>query len=631
MAYCRRTHTCGELREAHIGQTVVLNGWVNTYRAYNDQVFVDLRDRYGLTQVVFEADDNALFTTAHEVRNEWVIAVRGKVRARQPGKTNTKLATGEIEVLAEELQVLNRCPNPPFEVLSVPTEAKIYIDPKLANEDLRLQYRYLDLRRASLQRTLAMRHRMNKAIRDYLDAQGFLELETPLLGRSTPEGARDYLVPSRVNRDENDCPLWYALPQSPQIYKQLLMVAGYDKYFQIARCLRDEDLRADRQPEFTQLDLEMSFVDRDDVLKVIEGLTADVFQKCLGVTVPLPLRRLSYADAMLRYGSDKPDLRYAMEIVELSDLSPRTTFQPFVETVAAGGKVRGLNARAALGEQFKDKFSRKGLDELTTLVGGYKAKGLAWLRVEAEQLTGPVARCLPADVQAELRARMQAQPGDLLLIVADTEDVVCASLGALRTHLASVLKLYTNWWERLAASIEQGRKEKRAPEPFQLRPDDFQFAWILDFPSFTWDEEEERWAANHHPFTSPRDEDLDKLESDPRNVKAKAYDLVLNGYEVGGGSIRIHNPEVQSRLFKVLGMTEEQAKQRFGFLLDALKCGAPPHGGIALGLDRFAMMLAGTTNIRDVIAFPKNQQARDLMTGAPAVVDVKQLKELGLS
>ena len=598
MAFLRRTHTCGELREQHIGQAVVLNGWVNTYRAYADQVFVDLRDRYGVTQVVFEAEgDPKLFAASQEARSEWVLAVRGKVRPRLPNKANPKLATGAVEILAEELVVLNRCPTPKFEVMSIPVEGQTFKDPDpLANEDLRLQYRYLDLRRPTLQRTLALRHRMNQVIREYLDCQGFLELETPLLGRSTPEGARDYLVPSRVFPGE-----WFALPQSPQLYKQLLMVSGYDKYYQIAHCLRDEDLRADRQPEFTQLDLEMSFVEREDIFSVTEGLTAEVFQHCIGVTIPLPLPRLSYADAMLRYGSDKPDLRYGLEIVEVSDLAAQTEFSVFRGAVEVGGKVRALNARGGA-----DRFSRKGLDELTEYVKQYGAKGLAWVKVEADKFTSPIEKFLPAPVQATLRQRLAAGPGDLLLFVADKEDVVCQALGNLRTRLASTLKLYD----------PAGR--------------DFKIAWVLDFPSFVWDDEEKRWAANHHPFTAPRDEDLPGLESDPGKVLAKAYDLVINGYECGGGSIRIHSPEVQSRLFAVLGMTPEQAKQRFGFLLDALASGAPPHGGIALGLDRWAMMLAGTTNIRDVIAFPKNQRARDLMTGAPAPVDPRQLKELGL-
>jgi aspartyl-tRNA synthetase len=601
MAEWQRTHTCGELRSTHIGQSVVLNGWVNSYRAYNDQIFVDLRDRYGLTQVVFESDHAEVFAAAQELRDEWVLSVRGQVRERLPGKHNPKLATGDVEVVVEKLHTLNRCPTPPFEVMSVPLETG-FGDPELAGEDLRLQYRFLDLRRPTLQRTLALRHRLNKVIRDHLDGLGFLELETPLLGRSSPEGARDYLVPSRISQDEKTGqPHWYALPQSPQLYKQLLMVAGYDKYFQIARCLRDEDLRADRQPEFTQLDLEMAFVEQDDVFTVIEGLTAEIFQRCAGVAVPLPLPRLRYEEVMLKYGSDKPDLRFGLEIAELSDLAEKTTFKVFQDAIASGGKVRGLNVPGGA-----EKFSRKGLDQLTEFVGRLGAKGLAWIKVEADKLTSPIEKFLPAEVQASLRQRLNAAAGDLLLIVADKEDVVCQSLGTLRTHLATTLGL-----------IDPSRR-------------DFRAAWVVDFPSFIWDEEEKRWAANHHPFTAPRDEDLAFLESDPAKVRAKAYDLVINGYEAGGGSIRIHSPEVQSRMFAVLGMSPEQARQRFGFLLDALKFGAPPHGGIALGLDRWAMILSGTTNIRDVIAFPKNQKARDLMTGAPAPVDPKQLRELGL-
>jgi aspartyl-tRNA synthetase len=591
MSQWRRTHLCGDLRETNIGQTVVLNGWVNSARTYNDQIFVDLRDRYGLTQVVFEADaDAALFAAAREVRSEWVLAVRGEVRARLPGKTNPKLATGAVELKATHLQALNRCPTPPFEVVEHP-------DQELANEDLRLQYRFLDLRRPTIHRTLALRHRMNKAIRDYLDAQGFLELETPLLGRSTPEGARDYLVPSRVFPGQ-----WFALPQSPQLYKQLLMVAGYDKYFQIARCLRDEDLRADRQPEFTQLDLEMSFVEMDDVLSVVERLTADVFQKCLGVTIPLPLKRLNYQEAMLRYGSDKPDLRYGLEIAELSDLAGQMELQPFREALAAGGKVRGLNAKGAA-----DKFSRKNLDELDKTARQAGAKLLAWIKVEPDKVGSSIAKFLTPAVQQGILERLGGTASDLLVLVAaDKEDAVCQALGTIRQNLAATLKL-----------IDPAQKV-------------FKVVWVLDFPSFIWDSEDERWAANHHPFTAPRDEEIHLLETDPGKVRAKAYDLVINGYECGGGSIRIHDPEVQSRVFKVLGMGPEQARERFGFLLDALKFGAPPHGGIALGLDRFAMVLAGTTNIRDVIAFPKNQKARDLMTGAPAGVDEKQLKQLGL-
>jgi aspartyl-tRNA synthetase len=596
MASWQRTVTCGELRESHIGQTVTLNGWVNTARTYNDQVFLDLRDRYGITQIVFEGDRVDLFTLANELRSEWVISITGKVRGRLEGARNAKLPTGGIEVEALELRVLNRCPTPPFDVRSIPAKEGGLIDPELAGEDIRLKYRYLDLRRPTLQRTLAVRHRLNKVIRDYMDRHNFLELETPLLGRSTPEGARDYLVPSRVNEG-----CWYALPQSPQIYKQLLMVAGYDRYFQIARCLRDEDLRADRQPEFTQLDVEMSFVEMDDVLGLIEGLIAEIFAGCIGVTVATPFERLQYEDVMLRYGSDKPDLRYGLPIVELSDLAAKIDLPPFRESLAAGGKVRGINVVGG------EKLTRKNLDEFADNFKKGGGRILGWVKVEADKCSGSLAKNLTPEVTPELLARMAAKPGDQILIgAADNEDQTASLLGQVRQQVAAKMNL-----------VDATKRE-------------FKIAWVLDFPSFIRDEEEQRWAANHHPFTAPLDEDLGILESHPVKVRAKAYDLVINGYECGGGSIRIHNPEVQSRMFAMLGMSEEQAKARFGFLLDALKFGAPPHGGIALGLDRLTMMLAGTTNIRDVIAFPKNQKARDLMTEAPAEVDEKQLKELGL-
>ncbi len=625
MAEWQRTHTCGELREAHVGQPATLNGWVLTTRNYNDQVFIDLRDRFGFTQVVFEADDQDLFAAANKLGRETCLSVRGTVRRRLPGKERADIPTGLVELKAERLEVLNTCPPLPFTVTEFPDE-------ELANEDLRLQYRYLDLRRRSLQQILTLRHRVCKVIRDYLDARNFLEIETPLLGKSTPEGARDYLVPSRVFPGE-----FYALPQSPQLYKQLLMIAGYDRYFQIAKCLRDEDLRADRQPEFTQLDLEMAFVERDDVLTLIEGLVKDLFEKCLGVTIQLPFPRLQYADAIARYGSDKPDLRFGMEIADVTDLAAASEFGVFKDAVAGGGVVRAVNAKGAAGK-YSNTALRPG-GELPKIAETFGAKGLAWMKYEGEKFTGSIEKFFPDPLKAELKARLGVGPGDLVLFVADNPSVAAAALGALRSHLGAALKLYRNWWEERVehdaaeeAKVKDAARRKQAytPQPFRARPEHFRLAWVVDFPMFTWDAEEQRWAAIHHPFTSPADEDLPHLESDPGRVRAKAYDLVLNGYEVGGGSIRIHRPDVQARVFARLGMGEEDARARFGFLLDALKSGAPPHGGIALGVDRLCMILGGTTNIRDVIAFPKNQKARDLMTGAPAPVEPRQLKDLGI-
>ncbi len=625
MAEWQRTHTCEQLREEHIGQTVTLNGWVLITRNFGNQVFVDLRDRYGLTQVVFEADHPELFKEADKLGREWVISVTGVVRKRLPGAERLNIITGKIEVEAKSMQVLNPCPPLPFSVTEFPDEEP-------ANEDLRLQYRYLDLRRRSIQRILVLRHRLSKVIRDHLDALGFLEVETPLLGKSTPEGARDYLVPSRIFNGE-----FFALPQSPQLYKQLLMISGYDRYFQIARCLRDEDLRADRQPEFTQLDLEMSFVERDDVLSVMEKLAADIFDKCLGVKLPIPFPRMSYAEVMAKYGSDKPDLRYGLEIVDVSDIARESEFGVFKNATEAGGVVRVINAKGAA-EKFSNTQLKPG-GELPKMVESYKAKGLAWMKADGDKLTGSIEKFFSEPLKIKLKERLGIQGGDLLLFVADKEGVVCDALGALRIHLANTLKLYKNWWDEKAEHDERElakekdaakRKDKYSPQPFQLKPEHFRFLWVLDFPMFTWDEEEKRWAAMHHPFTAPMDEDVPNLESEPGKARAKAYDMVLNGYEVAGGSIRIHNKDVQALVFKMLGMELEDAKARFGFLLDALQSGAPPHGGIALGLDRWAMILAGTTNIRDVIAFPKNQKARDLMTGAPASVEPRQLKELGI-
>lgn len=620
MADWQRTHTCGELRDAHLGQTVVLNGWVLITRNYPNQAFVDLRDRYGLTQVVFEDGNADLFAAANQLGREYVISVRGTVRKRIAGKERNDIGTGQIELAAESLEVLNASPPLPFSITEFPDE-------ELAGEDLRLQYRYLDLRRRSLQQVLMLRHRITKIIRDYMDTNGFLEMETPLLGKSTPEGARDYLVPSRVFNGE-----MFALPQSPQLYKQLLMIAGYDRYFQIARCLRDEDLRSDRQPEFTQLDVEMSFIEREDILSLMEGLAAELLEKCLHVKLELPLSRMPYSEAMLRYGSDKPDTRFALEIVDVGEIAAASDFKVFKDVLAAGGVVRALNAKGAA-EKFSNAQLKPG-GELPKFVEQYKAKGLAWMKAEGDKLTGSIEKFFPDAVKAALKAKLNVEPGDLLLFVADKESVVCDALGALRSHLGSVLKLYKNWWDAKAAhdAVEEkaAKKEKRPAVPYRATAADFKMLWIVDFPMFAWDDDEKRWAAIHHPFTAPMTDDVPFMESDPGRVRAKAYDMVFNGYEVGGGSIRIHNPDVQALVFKLLGMELDEAKKRFGFLLDALQSGAPPHGGIALGLDRWCMILSGTTNIRDVIAFPKNQKARDLMTGAPAVVDARQLKDLGM-
>jgi aspartyl-tRNA synthetase len=619
MSEWQRTHTCNDLRAAHLGQSVTLNGWVLTTRNFGNQTFIDLRDRYGFTQVVFEADAADLFAAANQLGTEFCVSVTGVVRPRLEGKARTDIDTGAVEVLAKKLTVLNTCPALPFQINEFGSE--------LANEEIRLQYRYLDLRRRSLQKVLILRHRLCKVIRDHLDARGFLEVETPLLGKSTPEGARDYLVPSRISHGE-----FFALPQSPQLYKQLLMVSGYDKYFQIAKCLRDEDLRADRQPEFTQLDVEMSFVERDDVLSLMETLAAEILKTCVGVTITTPFPRLSYAEVMAKYGSDKPDLRFGLPIVDVTDIAGESDATFMKDAIAAGGVVRAINVKGAA-----DKYSNTQLKpggELSKVAATYQAKGVAFMKAEGDKLTGGVEKLFPDALKAKLKERLGVQPGDLLLFIADKEAVVSDSLGGLRSHLGAALKLYRNWWDEKAdfdkAEEEAAKKEKRAPKPFQLRPDHFNFLWVVDFPMFAFDDCEKRWVAIHHPFTAPMDADLDTLEAEPGKARAKAYDMVLNGYEVGGGSIRIHRQDVQARVFKMLGMEMEEAKARFGFLLDALNSGAPPHGGIALGLDRWCMILAGTTNIRDVIAFPKNKQARDLMTGAPATVEARQLRDLGI-
>jgi len=583
-----RTHTCGELTDQHVGQEVTLCGWVDTLRDHSGVLFVDLRDRYGRTQLVFGPEGGPnVREQARSLRSEYVVRAVGRVALRPEGTVNPKLATGQIEVRVERLVVLNPSLTPPFQ----PGQKE------LPGEDLRLKHRYLDLRRAEMQETLILRHRMSKIMRDYFDELGFIDVETPVLGRSTPEGARDYLVPSRVQQG-----MFYALPQSPQLYKQILMIAGYDRYVQIARCFRDEDLRADRQPEFTQLDLEMAFVDIDDVIGVIDGLMARLVKELLGRELTLPLPRMTYDEAMERFGHDAPDLRFGMELVELGELAAECDFRVFRSTVEAGGRVRGINAKGAA-----DRYSRKGIDELAAYVQqDFKAKGLAWFKDEADgTLASPIAKNFDPSLLARIGQKMQAAPGDLLLIVADAFDVTCKALYGLRKRLGAELSLYD--------------------------PADMNVSWIVEFPMFAPDEETGGWTAMHHPFTAPRAEDVARLETEPASCRARAYDLVINGYEAGGGTIRIHDQRLQQQVFRLLGIDEEAAKIRFGFLLDALQFGAPPHGGIALGLDRLVMLFSGMNNIRDCIAFPKTQRATDLMTGAPGEVDPKQLRELGIN
>ena len=582
-----RTHTCGELRLDHVGKQVTICGWVDTYRDHSGVLFVDLRDRYGKTQVVFapESSDETL-QASKTLRSEFVLLVRGKVARRPEGTVNPKLDTGEIEVRAQHLEILNKSLTPPFQ----PTSKE------LPGEDLRLKYRYIDLRRPEMQRTMLLRHRMIKLMRDYCDALGFVEVETPMLGRSTPEGARDYLVLSRIQQGA-----FYALPQSPQLYKQILMVAGYDRYMQVARCFRDEDLRADRQPEFTQLDLEMSFITAEDIIGVIDGLVARMAKEILGLELALPLPRMSYDEAMERFGHDAPDLRFGMEIADLTDLARETEFRVFRSAAESDQRVRGINAKGAA-----ERYSRKGIDELTAYaVESFGAKGLAWFKVEADgRLASPIAKNFTPDVLAKIGRRMDAAPGDLLLLVADRFEVTCKSLYALRKRLGAELKLY---------------------DPSQMN-----FSWVVEFPMFAFDAEENCWAAMHHPFTAPRPQDRELLRTDPGKCRAQAYDLVINGSEAGGGTIRIHDQQLQQDVFRLLGIDEPTARERFGFLLDALQYGAPPHGGIALGIDRLVMLFGGLDSIRDVIAFPKTQRATDLMTAAPGQVDAKQLRELGI-
>lgn len=577
-----RSDACGTLRLADAGRVVRLAGWVGRRRDHGGLIFIDLRDRSGVVQIVFQPDDPELFAKAEALRGEYVISVKGKVTKRLEGMENPKLATGEIEVVAEDLVVLSEAKTPPFQIDR----------PGDVDERIRLRYRYLDLRRPALQRNMILRHRVMKAARDFFDENGFLELETPMLTRSTPEGARDYLVPSRVHPGK-----FYALPQSPQIFKQLFMVSGLERYYQIVRCFRDEDLRADRQPEFTQIDVEMSFVGRDDVMRMMERLIQRIFAVG-GIDVNLPIRRISYKEAIERYGSDKPDLRFGLELVDVTDIVRDSGFKVFADA-AKDGLVKAINAKGAA------RWSRREIDQLTEQAIEWGAKGLAWIAVgEGGSLRSAITKFMAEEEIAAVLERLAAEPDDLLLFVADRPDVVHTVLGRLRVVLGEKLGL--------------------------IDPERYEFCWVIDWPLLEWDAEQGRYVAAHHPFTSPKPEHLELLETDPGAVEALAYDLVVNGVELGGGSIRIHRPDVQERMFKALGFTPEEAHEKFGFLIEALSYGAPPHGGIAFGLDRVIMVMARLDSIRDCIPFPKTQSAMDLMTGAPSDVAPEQLEELGI-
>ncbi|MDQ7817789.1 MAG: aspartate--tRNA ligase [Melioribacteraceae bacterium] len=583
MKFKKRTHTCGDLRENNIGENVVLNGWVANRRDLGGVIFIELRDRYGITQVVFEPSYNS---DAHEhakkLRSEYVISVEGKVRKRPEGTENLELATGMIDMMVDKLIILNQAETPPFPI----------DDNVDASEDIRLKYRYLDLRRNEVQKNLLLRHRMYQITRKYFDSNGFVEIETPVLMKSTPEGARDFLVPSRLHKGK-----FYALPQSPQTYKQILMVSGFDRYFQIVKCFRDEDLRADRQPEFTQIDVEMSFVDVEDIFEMVEGLMKIFFKEILDYDLSANIPRLSFEEAMEKYGSDKPDLRFGLELVTLNDVFEQSEFRVFKDSISQDGIITGLLAKRC------GDYTRNQLDVLTDFVKKLGAGGLIWMRVKENDLDAPIAKFLSDEEKQNLIKKLKAEPGDLLFILTGQKLKTLSLMGSLRLEMAKRMNL-----------IPQDA------EPSLL--------WVTDFPLFEWDEESKRYYAMHHPFTSPRIEDIPLMETDPVKVKARAYDLVLNGNEIAGGSIRIHDSKLQSLMFKALGIGEEEAKEKFGFLMNAFKYGAPPHGGIAFGFDRLAMLFAGKSSIRDVIAFPKTSSGLSLMDESPSHVDEAQLTEL---
>ncbi|MCM3104594.1 MULTISPECIES: aspartate--tRNA ligase [Staphylococcus] len=582
----KRTTYCGLVTEDLLNEKVTLKGWVHNRRDLGGLIFIDLRDREGLVQIVFNPDfSQEALNIAETVRSEYIVEVQGVVTKRDAETVNPKIKTGQVEVQVSNIEIINKSETPPFSI----NEENTNVD-----ENIRLKYRYLDLRRQELAQTFKMRHQTTRSIRQYLDDNGFYDIETPVLTKSTPEGARDYLVPSRVHDGE-----FYALPQSPQLFKQLLMISGFDKYYQIVKCFRDEDLRADRQPEFTQVDIEMSFVDQEDVMAMGEEMLRKVVKDVKGIDVPGPFPRMTYAEAMSRYGSDKPDTRFDMELINVSQLGHEMDFKVFKDTVENNGEIKAIVAKGAA-----DQYTRKDMDALTEFVNIYGAKGLAWVKVTDEGLTGPIARFFEDKDAEQLKSLTEASAGDLVMFVADKPEVVAQSLGALRIKLAKELGL-----------IDESK---------------LNFLWVTDWPLLEYDDESKRYVAAHHPFTSPKKEDIDKLDSEPENAQANAYDIVLNGYELGGGSIRMHNGELQEKMFEVLGFTKEQAQEQFGFLLDAFKYGAPPHGGIALGLDRLVMLLTNRTNLRDTIAFPKTASATCLLTDAPGEVSEKQLEELSL-